>query len=387
MIGLLITLISSFIAYFVYETYFATKVFINPLEYAEFSRAVPAENVQCETQANIEYFYYKTIPDEIKANNKFGLYIYPDNEKFIDLADQLVNSDGGDWGYVLIPYNVRDKDRDKWNRVFFLLSKKHLIPIVQLYNLELSDWEEQTERAAEFLNSFNWPIKQRYVSVYNEPNDGNFWYGKIDPEGYAQILDHTINTFNKEHENFFMLNGAFNVSASNVGTTMDAFQYMSRMHAEVPGIFEKLDGWASHSYPQPNFSGNPYDVGRNSIRAYEVELQFLKDEFGIDKDLPVFITETGWAHDIGRNYNPTFLSLGKVGEYFEIAFEDVWLPDARVMAVTPFTVWYEPPADHFAFVDSRWVPYEHFQRIRELDKIAGTPEILTLESITSLGCP
>ncbi len=378
---------SSFFAFFIYETYFATRVFINPLEFAEFNNSVPAEYVKCESEANIEYFYYKTIPEEVKGNNKFGLYIYPDNEKFIDLADQLVNSNGGDWGYVLLPYNVQDTDKSKWKRVFYLLNKKHLIPVVQLYNVDLNEWKDQTQEAAAFLNQFHWPIKQRYISVYNEPNDSRFWYDKIDPEGYAKILDFTIDTFKETHENFFMLNGALNVSASNIGTTIDAFDYMKRMNTEVPGIFNKLDGWASHSYPQPNFSGSPYDKGRNSIQAYDVELSVLKDDLGLKKELPVFITETGWTHDVGKNYEPTYLSVKKVGEYFKIAYEEVWLPDDRVKAVMPFTIWYQPPADHFAWIDSRWVPYKHFQDIKEMRKVPGTPEALTLDEISSIGCP
>jgi hypothetical protein len=387
MVGLLILMVSSFFAFFIYETYFAARVFINPLEFAEFNKSIPAEYVKCESQANIEFYHYKTVVEEDKKNNKFGLYIYPDNEKFIELADKLVNSNGGDWGYVLLPYNVQDDDKEKWDRVFYLLNKKHLIPIVQLYNVDINDWKDQTKDAVKFLNKFHWPIKQRYISVYNEPNDSRFWYETIDPEQYSRVLDYTIDKFKDSNENFFMLNGALNISASNVGTTMDAFDYMDRMNKETPGIFNKIDGWASHSYPQPNFGGSPYDTGRYSIQAYDIELEYLKNEFGVDKDLPVFITETGWMHDVGKNYEPAYLSIKKVGEYFEIAYKEVWLPDDRVVAVTPFTIWYEPPADHFAWIDSRWVPYGHFEDVRSMKKVSGNPENLTLDNVSSIGCP
>ena len=70
-------------------------------------------------------------------NNKVGIYIYAEVEDFADLANELVNSNGGDWGYVLVPYNVKDYDDGKWNTLFENLSKNHLIPIIQLWDLDL----------------------------------------------------------------------------------------------------------------------------------------------------------------------------------------------------------------------------------------------------------
>lgn len=365
--------------------YASKKVFINPIDYAKFNRVVPKSEEICDHQGTIKFYYYESVSEDEKRNNKVGLYIYPDNEKFIELADDLVNSSDGDWGYVLLPYNVQDTDKEKWNRVFYLLNKKHLIPIIQLWNVDPNDYKDQTEDAAEFLNKFTWPIRQRYVSVYNEPNSADFWYGRVDPKEYAEILDYSIDEFKSVNNSFFMLNGALNVSARNSSKHMDAFVFMNRMNEEVPGIFEKLDGWASHSFPQPNFSGSPLATGRDSIRAYETELSYLKDNFGV-KDLPVFITETGWAHDVGKNYDPQYLPVSQVADYFETAYKDVWFPDNRVRAVTPFTIWYQPPADHFAWVDNRYIPYEHFQRIRSLNKIGGNPEKLSISSAGAVGC-
>src|SRR3989338_2024841 len=54
-----------------------------------------------------------------------------------------------------------------------------------------------------------------------------------------------------------------------------------------------LSGLASHSYPNPGFSGVPYGFGRGTVRTYQWELDLLK-QLGV-KDMPVFITETGWV--------------------------------------------------------------------------------------------
>lgn len=372
------------LAYTAYYKFFTKKLYIDPIEYREFNKAVPLEE-GCSTEGDISYYYYDGEGIE-NANNKFGLYIYPDNEKFVELADELINSNGGDWGYVLIPYNVKDTDREKWVRLFYLLNKKHLIPIVQLWNIDPYDFESDTKKAAEFLDGLTWPVKTRYISVYNEPNAADFWYGRIDPAEYAQILDFTIDHFKKINNNFFIMNGALNVSALSSVSYMDAFKFMSAMDDAKPGIFNKLDGWASHSYPQPNFSGDPLDTGRNSIRAYETELDFLKTELGISKELPVFITETGWAHDAGRIYDPFYISVDDAAENFKEAYRKVWLQDDKVIAVTPFSIWYESPGDHFSWVDARYIPYRQFQTVKAMKKTAGTPEILKTGNLTSLGC-
>jgi hypothetical protein len=336
--------------------------------------------------SRIDYYYYQYAEPLWEPNNKFGLYVYAEKSEFFKRADELINSNGGDWGYVLIPYNVKDRDESKWEKVFDQLREKHLIPVIQLHDVDVKNYKSQTKDAAEFLNSFVWPIRYKYVSVYNEPNDAKFWYGRIDPSEYARILDYTVETFKRENSDFFMMNGAFNVSAASNGTEMDAFQYMKLMDKEVDGIFNKLDGWASHSYPQPNFSGNPNTQGRMGIRAYDAELSFLKSELGLDKELPVFITETGWAHAEGEIHNTSYLPVSKIADYFKQAYY-IWLKDPRVRAVMPFTVWYEPPFDHFSWLNRDGVPYEHFIAIKELKKAKGAPPKLESASVQVNNCP
>jgi len=340
----------------------------------------------CVNQQKVEYISYEETPPLWEKNNKFGLYIYAEEPQLFEVAQKLVNSQGGEWGYVLIPYNVKDRDPDKWTRVFEQLANKKLIPIIQLWDIDLEDYKSQTKKAAQFLDSFIWPIKYRYISVYNEPNDARFWYGQVDPENYAEILDFTIKTFKELNPDFFMINGAFNASAPSDDRHMDEFEYMSKMNEKAPGIFGRLDGWASHPYPQPNFSGSPNDSGRWSIKAYENELNFLKNQLGVNKDLPVFITETGWAHAEGAVYNSSYLPVKEVAQDFEIAFENVWLKDDRVRAVTPFTVRYNPPFDHFSWVNSDNVPYWHYDYIKSLKKVAGEPPHLKTNIIEVGGC-
>lgn len=315
------------------------------------------------TKANIQ-------PNIGYQNNKFGLYIYSLND-YADAAAQLVNTNGGDWGYALVPYAVYDNDFEKWDGFFRQLNHDHLIPIIQLWDLRSPT---DTKHAAQFLDSLPWPILKHYVSVYNEPNDGAFWNGKADPESYAHVLDETINTFKAQNQQFFMLNGAFNASARTGGNYIDEEQFLLRMDKEKPGIFKKLDGWASHSYPQPNFTGAVTDTGRDSIKAYDWELGLLDKYFGINT-LPVFITETGWAHQEGQVFNPAYYSATATAGYFKAAFESVWLPDSRVVAVTPFTIKYNTPNDHFNWLDSNLKPFPQYDTVAAMPKTTGLPPL------------
>ena len=327
-------------------------------------------------------------------NNKVGIYIYAEVKDYVDLAEELANSNGGDWGYVLLPYNVKDYNSEKWFQLFELLKEKQLIPIVQLYDIETEDEEkidEQIKLSSEFLNTLPWPIENRFVSVYNEPNDRNFWKGKVDPEGYAVILNKTINKLKALDNDFFIMNAAFNASARTGKDHLDEREFLQRMDKQVPGILKKLDGWASHSYPQPNFSGKPDSTGRDSIRAYEWELSYLKNNFGID-DLPVFITETGWAHKEGYSddeegdNNSYKYNKYQVADNMKYAFEKVWLPDDKVVAVTPFTIRFNPPHDHFSWITEDGNPMPQFDAVKSIEKVKGKPPIVNYIKSEGVEC-
>lgn len=343
------------------------------------------KNNLCTQEITIEYINYPNFNSLERENNKFGIYIYAEVDKFFDLAQDLVNSNQGEWGYVLIPFNIKDQNKSKWKKVFAKLYEKKLIPIIQLWDVNPHNYKKDTKNAAKFLNSLIWPIKERYISVYNEPNDSRFWKGKADPKNYAEVLDFTIDTFKSENPNFFMLNGGLNSSAPNKNGYIDIFTFLYEMNKAKPNIFNKLDGWASHPYPQPNFSASPYNSGIMSIRSYENEISYLKS-LGLNKNLPVFITETGWAHAEGEDYNYSYHNQKQVARFFKIAFEEVWLKDPNVKAVTPFTIYYKPPYDHFSWVNKNYEPYEQFEVVKSLPKIKGEPAFYTIEKINLTTC-
>src|SRR3990172_13014425 len=65
----------------------------------------------------------KSVP-----NNKIGIHILFPSE--IHKAKDMINSNGGDWGYVTIPIQAGDKDIRKWQNFMDEARSLHLIPIL-----------------------------------------------------------------------------------------------------------------------------------------------------------------------------------------------------------------------------------------------------------------
>ncbi len=342
---------------------------------------------------------YAVVDPLDSPNNKFGIHIISATPDESSPAADLVNSSGGDWGYVTFLIESKDRDENKWQEFFNDLRRRKLIPIVRLAtypegNYWKRPYDGEEEAWADFLDKLNWPVKNRYITIYNEPNHANEWGNEVDPKSYAKVLDKTITALKNKNRDFFVLNAGFDASTPHQPPRyMEQYTFMQQMSQEVPGIFERLDGWVSHSYPNPEFSSSPTLSGRGTVRTWMWEMEVLK-ELGVTKELPIFITETGWKHAEGLIQNNAYPSAEKVAEYFKYAYENVW-NGSRIVAVTPFLLDYqEVPFDHFSFKkpssykNTLPIPflqdllkltsypdyYPQYQTIKDLPKTKGKPE-------------
>lgn len=297
-------------------------------------------------------------------NNKFGIHILFPEE--LSEAASLVNSNGGDWGYVTIPINSGDRDIEKWQAFFDNCKKYHLIPLVRLATegdyFEKASWSKPSEYDiidfANFLNTLNWPTKNRYIIVYNEQNRGDEWGGTPDASEYAQILDFAVTKFKEKSQDFFIILGGLDNASINIpGQSVNEFTYMYQMEDAVPGIFSKIDGISSHSYPNPAFSAPPSGA-RIGVNSFFYQKQ-IADTFS-GKDLPVFITETGWTQDN--------VSFDTQASYYKQTLSTYW-NDESIVAITPFIFQAgDGPFEQFTFIKDN-------QKTKLYDIYKGFPKV------------
>lgn len=308
-------------------------------------------------------------------NNIYGIHIL--NEGELKDAAALVNSSGGDWGYVTLVIQKGERDTDRWQRAFDEARRLHLIPIIRVATRQQdSGWErpnvDEIDGWVSFLNSLNWVSNNRYVVIGNEPNHAKEWGGEINPGEYAHYLRLFSEKLKANSKDFFVLPSGFDFSAKNTKDTMDATLFLKQSLGTENQLFNYIDGWTSHSYPNPAFSGSEYAIGRGTISSFEWELDFLKT-LGLAKDLPVFITETGWAHDGGGNLDGK-TNISEIGSKLSYAFTNVW-NNPKVVAVTPFILNYQsPPFDIFSWKRSDGTFYDFYSQIVDLVKTKGQPE-------------
>lgn len=315
-------------------------------------------------------------------NNKFGIHIM--DEKDLPEAASLVNSSGGDWGYVTFVITEADRNHDRWQQVFDQMRRSHLIPIVRIATKAEGDvWvtpqDAEINNWIAFLNSLNWVVQNRYVVIANEPNHAKEWGGIIDPAGYANYLNKFAGKLHEASPDFFVLPAGLDASARNSPTTMDETAFLKKMLTAQPNLFDNINGWVSHSYPNPAFAGKETDTGRGTIATFNWELDLLKT-LGVTKGLPVFITETGWSN---QKVDPS-----RISAMYDYAFKNVW-NDSKVVAVTPFILNYpQEPFSEFSWKKSDGTFYPFYSEVQKMAKVAGTPvQIVSGQIIGAIAQP
>ena len=304
-------------------------------------------------------------------NNKFGIHILFPEE--LGEAAALVNSSGGDWGYVTVPIRASKKNLDKWQKFMDDCKRLHLIPLVRIATegdfFAQGSWEIPSNYYiidfANFLNALNWPTKNRYVIIFNEPNRGDEWGGAPDASSYANILNYAVDTFKQRNDKFFIIMaGLDNASANIYGSSVNHLEYMRQMNQEVPGIFERIDGLSEHSYPNPGFASPPSYLGTNSVYSFSYEQDLAKILGG--KTLPIFITETGWSTNS--------ISPSTQSQYYKQVFANVW-NNQTIVAVTPFLlIAGGEPFKQFSFiVDGK--KSDQYLSFYDLPKVSGVPKL------------
>jgi len=336
--------------------------------------------------------FFTSITSPVTAANRniFGLHLTQTSD--IHQAAGIINSSGGKWGWVTIVIRQDQLNRSTWQQFFDDCRRYHLQPIIRLSTLMKSDyWQRPTtgdvDQLAGFLNTLNWPTKTQHIIVYNEPNHANEWGGGVDAKGYADISTYVYDKFKSLNPNFFILGPALDqATPDNLPKYQSAPEFIREIFLYRPEYFQKLDGLASHSYPNHGFVGSPADTGIHSIRGYEWELDYLR-RLGLNHTYPVFITETGWPHREGQIKNNLYFTAATTAKHLSTAL-DLWQQDDRVQAVTPFIFNYpNPPFDHFSWLDSNQKLYPEYQLLTDRPKTANSPPQTTSHRLIRTNLP
>lgn len=323
------------------------------------------------------------------SNNKFGIHVATPDGTDLKQAAELVNSNKGDWGYITLVIQETDRNTGKWQGVFDELYNKHLIPIIRLATQpEGGHWrvptKEEAGQWAQFLNSLTWVTKNRYVILFNEPNHGTEWGGSVDPENYGRVALAFSKALKEKSDDFYLMFAGLDQIAPNaLPFHLSEEEFVRRMLfaysiEELSEISINISGLSSHSYPNPGFTGSVDGYGKGSVRGYEWEKEVYRLN-GLAKDLPIFITETGWNQS----------SMGEEQNAFNMktVFENIWVKDEEVVAVTPFILNYQGDP----FLGFSWRKkdsteyYQIYKTVQGMHKKQGVPELETkIEFLSTL---
>jgi hypothetical protein len=322
------------------------------------------------------YHILFTIPIFAQSKNIFGLHLTQTGD--IDSASKIINSSGGDWGYLTIVIRLDQLNHQTWQEFFDKCRKYHLIPIVRLASIMEKDHWKRPERSdidslASFLNSLNWPTKDQHIILFNEINHASEWGGSTDINSFADIAIYTSQKLKQLNSNFIILSSPLDLAAPDKGTEyMSASSVYKEIYKLRPEYFDHIDALASHSYPNHGYVGLPTDTGQHSIRGYIWEQKFI-NSLGVGKTYPVYITETGWPHREGESKNNQYYTADTTANLLIKALK-IWQNDSQIVAVTPFIYNFpHPPFDHFSWLnkDEKLIPA--YQKIIELSKEKNIP--------------
>lgn len=300
-------------------------------------------------------------PTQVTARGEIlGIHILHPDE--VEQAKQLLSRNDDKDQFITIPLSLNDLEKQKeWQRFFDKCHSLKLRPIVRLVTrFEGNAWKVPNRKDvlayARFLSSLEWHRPELTIILFNEPNHMGEWGNSLQPEQFAQISAFAADWFHTEFKQYTVLPAGMDLAAPTGATTMEAFTFLQRALKENNYV-EKMDGWTSHSYPNPGFSSSPKRTDKMGLRGYQHELAFLTSY--TKKELPVYITETGWdQREVG----------GKALQaYYLEAFEKIWGKDNRIVAVTPFLLQGAPGNfAPFSFMDKDGKPTLSYQIYRQL---------------------
>jgi hypothetical protein len=309
----------------------------------------------------------------------------------LDLAANLA----GPGGYVLLIFADITPSRhtadDSWKQSIQGAYDRDLIPVVRM----APPWGDRRVRnmgesptsykglakayhdvIADLPKRAGWPL---YVEVHNEPNLCPEWacdasVGSIDEATMASEYAHMLSDVADglaplKAGGVRVMNGALapgGVLSCVCGTDQytggtTGLTFLSKMASAVPGVFDKLDAFASHAYPA---KGEGYGFFCPIAEDTPGLLYFEKELSAIGKPgLKVLVTETGWSTKGDSGSGCPDSTREQVASYTVAAYQQIWETHPSLLGVTPFML-RDPSWDTFGWTDPAGSPYPVYNAVR-----------------------
>lgn len=325
------------------------------------------------------------------TENRYGIgLVEPGSASDFDLAAKLA----GPGGHVLVIFADMTPGRHDadpgWKESISQAYARDLIPVVRL----APPWDNRNVRAmgesptsykglaqaykdvvASLPRREGWPL---YLAAHNEPNLCYEWVckggGWITEDQMASEYAHYLaDVADAIHElgdpRLKVTLGALapggvtkcqcDGDGYEGGTT--ALTFLQKMKEAVPGVFDKLDVWASHSYPAKGEGFGffcPLPDAYTGLKFFEKELATIGKP-----DLKVLVTETGWSIDGDAGSGCPPQSREQVASFTVDAYQNVWETHPSILGVTPFML-RSSSWERFAWTQVDGTPYPVYSAVR-----------------------
>lgn len=219
----------------------------------------------------------------------------------------------------------------------------------------------------------DWPL---YVQVHNEPNLCDEWQcdasaGTLNAQTiakeYAFMLSDVADALHSIGDpRIKVLNGALapggvqwcQCGTSNFAAGTLSATFLTYMNQAVPGVFNKIDAFAAHSYPAKGEGWGffvAYSEAMTGLKYFEKELAAIGKG-----SMKVVITETGWP----TNGDGQTWSRDQIGDFTVDAVKNVWNTHPNIIGVTPFILRDAGTWDKFAWTKPDGTPYAVYTKVR-----------------------
>lgn len=215
--------------------------------------------------------------------------------------------------------------------------------------------------------------KVKLYEVWNEPNGWFRFWPRVeggDPAAFARLTADTADAVHRACPACEVLSGGMVYLASPI--SLSQREFMQRMMAAVPDVFERIDGIGFHAYTfyppvdPPELAANPVPGLFGQVPLDE-SLADVKAACNCDK--PLWITETGWTAvgNLTQEERARYALRGFLLALTQGAKSWLWwsVRDYRAEKLVA------PQEAHFGLLDTEGAPHPAYEALTKLIELAG----------------